>query len=391
MAAKPDIARIVRDQDTAALEEAMRYGGDPGVRRRAAQAAGKLGGYDLIEALNRALREDPDLDVQRDAYQALTDILGNRAPEVIASYNTGPVYEDEWLIEEAEEELEGEIPADWEMDDPARAGVAAWLPNLNEILEAGDVEALEEAMRYGPDVKVRQLAVRAAGQRENYDLIEALTRSLREDPENVVREEANRALQELLGNRSEETIASYKGADYADEWIITEFPEEGDGGELSGVWDESSLHALFTIASDDRDEAKGVKAVRALAQISSTRAVEALIALALRAASTRVRDAARAELEAFYGEDLDQVLESYRTAGQDDLEEFEEGEEEDQAEDEAAGEDWVELPQRGSSIRQAPPDQPSVFKEEGMDPVTTAIIVVGVLVVIGLVMMVLGQ
>ncbi|MHC1781157.1 MAG: HEAT repeat domain-containing protein [Anaerolineaceae bacterium] len=392
MAEEPDVARMVKEKNIPALESAMRFGSSARVRLKAVKAAGRLGSYNLVEALNRALREDPNEDVQREAYQALTEILGNRAEGVISSYNSGPVYEDEWLLEETGEE--GEFPPEWKMDSPG--GLRLGLPNLARIVESQDVIGLEEAIRYGPDVKVRQLAVRAAGQWGNLEIVEALVRSMQEDPEDLVRKEAYEALFEILGNRTEQVAASYNaGADYEDEWIISDPQVEEEGGELSGKWDESSINTLYMMAGDHRDVAKGVKAVAALAEISSTRAVEALISLSLNSPIEKIKLEAQARLEGFYGDDLEEVLNSYRMEGQDELEDYEDVTAGDEMEEEdpvaEGGTDWVELPQRGASLRQAPPESPSVFQEEGLSAVHILLVGVATLVVIGLVAMALGR
>jgi hypothetical protein len=389
MAEEPDVARMAKEKNIPALESAMRFGADAKVRLKAVKAAGRLGSYDLVEALNRALREDPDEDVQREAYLALNEILGNRAEGVITSYNTGPVYEDEWLLDETEEE--GEFPPEWKLDSPG--GLKQGLPNLARVVESQDVTGLEEAMRYGPDVKVRQLAVRAAGQWGNMELVESLVRSMQEDPEELVRKEAYESLYEILGNRTEQVAASYKaGADYEDEWIISD-PRVEEDGELSGKWDESSINTLYMMAGDHRDVAKGMKAVAALAEISSTRAVEALISLSLNSPIEKIKLEAQTRLEDFYGDDLEEVLNSYRAEGQDELEEYEDlaaGDEINEEEPAAkVGADWVELPQRGASLRQSPPETPSVFQEEGLSAVHIILVGVATLVVIGLVAMAL--
>jgi hypothetical protein len=68
-----------------------------------------------------------------------------------------------------------------------------------------------------------------------------------------------------------------------------------------------------------------------------------------------------------------------------------EGGDEDEGDEESRAE-WVELQQPGASIRQTPPSEmPSVFKEEGLNGVQIAMVVIGVLVVIGLVAVSMGR
>lgn len=264
-------------------------------------------------------------------------------------------------------------------------------PNIAQILQDHDITGLEEAMRFGPDPKVRQLAARAAGQWGNYEMIEALTRSLREDPEEFVRKEAGEALYEMLGNRSEEVIASYNnGADYLDDWIVDE-PEEAGDEATAGAWGESSINALYMIASDGRDLKKGRNAVRALGKINSTRAVETLISICLNAEAEETRAEAREVLLAFYGDDLDDVLASYRQLDEEEFEDEYTEEEEVTADEVDSREGWQDTLEPGVSVRKINVLSPSVLQEEKINIAQIVLVVVGVMVVIGMVVLMLGR
>lgn len=273
-------------------------------------------------------------------------------------------------------------------------------PNIAQIMEDQDITGLEEAMRFGPDSKVRQLAARAAGQWGNYEMIEALTRSLREDPEEFVRKEAGEALYEMLGKRSDEVIATYNnGANYEGEWIVDE-PEEVVEEETAGAWGESSINALYTIASDNRDINKSVKAVRALGKINSTRAVETLISICLNAEAEETRAEAREVLLSFYGDDLEDVLASYRQVDDEESDEYDETYDEtveSSEEEEATGDDadaqegWQDTPDPGVSVRKINVLSPSVLQEEKINVAQIVLVVVGVMVVIGIVVLMLGR
>lgn len=270
-------------------------------------------------------------------------------------------------------------------------------PNIAQIVEDQDITGLEEAMRFGSDPKVRQLAARAAGQWGNYELTEALTRSLREDPEEFVRKEAGEALYEMLGNRSVEVIASYNSdANYLDEWIMDE-PEDAVDEETAGKWGENSINALYMIASDSRDMGKSLKAVQALGQISNTRAVETLISICLNAEAEKTRAEAREVLQSYYGDDLEDVLASYRLV--DDEESDEEYDEDVEFSDEEGatvdeGEsrgEWQDTSEPGVSVRNTISQTPSVLQEEKINLVQILLVAVGALAVIGIVALALGR
>jgi HEAT repeat protein len=385
MYGKPNVERLLEDKNAAGLEMAMRFGGDASVRRQAVKAAGRLGNTALVEALNRALREDPDRDVQLEAFQALREILGNRAEEVVENYNRGPAYEDEWLLSEPEDAKN--LNAFWEREQAA--GPKTGKPNLARILEEGDITGLEEAMRFGPEAKIRQLAARAAGQWGNLELVEALVRSMQEDPDEMVRDEAYEALYEMLGSRTDEVAASYNaGADYADEWIIADPQVELDDGAPAGEWDERSINALYMMADDSRNTAKGVKAVKALAQIGTTRAVEALISLALHAETEKIRQASRGLLEDYYGEDLDEVLKSFQADDESFGEELVDLALEEDWPEEAIG-DWAAFGEGKEGYGRAQPQSSPVMREEGVSAAHVLLVGAATLVVIALVAMAL--
>jgi hypothetical protein len=140
---------------------------------------------------------------------------------------------------------------------------------------------------------------------------------------------------------------------------------------------------------------KGLKAVAALSEISSTRAVEALISLVLNCPIERIQVEARNNLADFYGEDLEEVLDSYRAEGQDEQEDYDDTNAGDEMDGEEpavdGGTNWMKLPQRGASLRQTPPESPSVFQEEGISVFHILLVGIATLVVIGLVAMALGR
>lgn len=375
MSGKPDVKQMLEDKNAAGLEKAMRFGGDAGVRLKAVRAAGKLGNSVLVEALNRALREDPDGEVQLEAFQALKEILGNRAEEVVETYNRGPAFEDEWILNRAGDGQDVEI---------YRVRDRSGKPNLARILDEQDAIALEEALRFGPDAGIRQHAARAAGQWGNLELVEALVRSTQEDPEEMVRNEASQALFEMLGSRAGEVAASYNvGADYEDEWIIADPQVEFFEDESGGEWDERSINALYMMADDPRDPAKGIKAVKALAQVGTTRSVETLLSLALHAETEKIQAAARETLEDFYGEDLDEILKSYQAEEEGFGDELVDLALEEDWPGEAA-EDWESYRPREDAF-----NQPQPLQEEGVSVLHVLMVGAATLVIIALAAMML--
>jgi HEAT repeat protein len=98
MPRKPDVEALRKDKDLEGLMQALRYPGSPLTRAQAAQALGQLNNSLAVESLIRSTQLDPVNEVQAAARQALEDMFGNNARNVIQAY---PIYADEepWIVE----------------------------------------------------------------------------------------------------------------------------------------------------------------------------------------------------------------------------------------------------------------------------------------------------
>jgi HEAT repeat protein len=98
MPRNPNVEELHEDKDLKGLMDALRYPGSPIVRAQAAQALGQLNNSLAVESLIRSTRLDPAADVQAAARQALGEMFGTNAQNVIQAY---PIYPDEapWIVE----------------------------------------------------------------------------------------------------------------------------------------------------------------------------------------------------------------------------------------------------------------------------------------------------
>ena len=98
MPRKPDVEELSKDKDLEGLLHALRFPGSALIRAQAAQALGQLNDSLAVESLIRSMRLDPVAEVQAAARQALEEMFGTTAQNVIQAY---PIYADEalWIAE----------------------------------------------------------------------------------------------------------------------------------------------------------------------------------------------------------------------------------------------------------------------------------------------------
>ena len=166
-------------------------------------------------------------------------------------------------------------------------------PNLQSLAENGNVTELARILRRHPDPAVRaQSAALLAGQ-EAPDLIEELIRASLGDPEQMVRQAARNALEQLLGKTTaDQAVAAYGPVDEDDDdW-------DGPSGLSEGELDDADEEGLFKarasvkeidlfaalgrgtleeMLSTNADPAYRARAAEALGRLGSQRSVEALI------------------------------------------------------------------------------------------------------------------
>jgi HEAT repeat protein len=221
----------------------------------------------------------------------------------------------------------------------------ASFPNIEMLKSDQDIEGLEEALRYPGDPDLRIKAAKVLGELDSLSSVESLARSNLEDPEPKVKAAAHDALIVLLGNKADSTITYYRklGA-YPEPWIMEDhrpvqiktqeevFPDI-DENDLEEVEDAEEAHsdaeinALVTIIQSRSDTNLKLKAIRELAKKPDMNSVGALVWIAKWDDETPIQSAAVAALKQLYGDDYEQVVNSY-IDGEADSEDEEEDEEE---------------------------------------------------------------
>ena len=207
-------------------------------------------------------------------------------------------------------------------------------PNIKALYEDQDLEGLVDALRFPGSPEVRAEAARALGALSNFEAVESLVYSTRQDPDTFVQKAALAALHELLGNTAEAVIASYGSLPEDEPWVPVS-PPEGPGepglvdiwkdlepGRTEVKWGHDDISALIAVLRNESNDVVRLRAIRALSQISSTEAIDALAKVALWEEDDASRAAATAALEEVFGEGLPEVLQSYRDSAGGDEDEW---------------------------------------------------------------------
>jgi len=310
-----DIPRLKKNKDQDGLLEALRNTENPAVRASAALALGELGNKEMAEYLVRALLEDPDQKVQSAAQQALVEMFGNDASNVIASYRQGPAYSDVWL-----QQPQNLIPEEFEPVQES-AGLKAVPTKIELLKDNEDFEGLIEILRSPADPHQRVEAARALGELRDANSAEFLARAVLEDPEPEVKSTARAALDKMLGGSSSELIASVHSSVLGtDAWLRPtpglQLEQEGyDPGRVK--WSTQDIGGLITVVRAERDPKMKIKAIHMLSKIGDPQAEHVLASMALWFDDALVRQAAWQALEAIHGEDAVKVIDAYRRLGLD--------------------------------------------------------------------------
>ncbi len=223
MPRKPDVEELRKDKDLEGLLKALRYPGNPLIRAQAAQALGQLNNSLAIESLIRSTQLDPVVEVQAAARQALEEMFGTNARNVIQAY---PIYADEkpWIVEKEAvdpvEELESEEKDEWsegededqDDEDPDDEDRDAKGSEDDDETEDGwtadDLGPLITILRSERDPRLRLRAARALGKlgATNMHAVEALAATALWGEKPSVRAAALQALVKIYGDEDADRL-----------------------------------------------------------------------------------------------------------------------------------------------------------------------------------------
>ena len=213
MLRKPNVEELRKEKDLQGLMEALRYPGSALIRAQAAQALGQLNNSLAVESLIRSTRLDPAVEVQTAARQALEEMFGTNAQNIIQAY---PIYANEapWVVEKKTmdpvEELESEEET-WEDEDQDEEDQEEEGQDAEETEDeqgavtgwsSDDLGPLVTILRSERNPKLRLRAAHALGQLGSTDMhaVEALAATALWGERPSVRAAALQALVKIYGD-----------------------------------------------------------------------------------------------------------------------------------------------------------------------------------------------
>ncbi len=211
MPRKPNVEELRKDKDLEGLMYALRYPGSALIRAQAAQALGQLNDSLAVESLIRSMRLDPAIEVQVMARQALEEMFGANAQNVIQAY---PIYPDEapWIVEttagvpEADTEFEAEGDEESDQDEEEQDGEE---PDEQENgWTSDDLGSLVTVLRSERDPRLRLRAARALGKlgATNMHAVEALAATALWGEGPSIRAAALQALVKIYGDEETDRL-----------------------------------------------------------------------------------------------------------------------------------------------------------------------------------------
>ncbi len=213
MPRKPDIEELRKDKNLGGLMDALRYPGSASIRAQAAQALGQLNDSLAVESLIRSMRLDPAVEVQIMARQALEEMFGANAQNVIRAY---PIYPDEapWIVETTAgvPEADTEFEAEEDSDQDGEQSEADWNEEESDGQGNGwtadDLGPLVTVLRSERDPRLRLRAARALGQlgATNIHAVEALAATALWGEGPSIRAAALQALVKIYGDEETDRL-----------------------------------------------------------------------------------------------------------------------------------------------------------------------------------------
>jgi hypothetical protein len=226
-------------------------------------------------------------------------------------------------------------------------------PTLQELIKDGNHQPLLKVLRRHPNPRMRIEAANAISRLQDPDCVEALIRSLLDDPDPEVRLAANAAINECLGKIDAAlAIKAYGPVDGVMPYEVNEFPvdltsheeygasddesqddsePEPESDEITAFdvssefldfsieekpvrWDTDEIEPLILILKNDNHPDRQMKALRIIGANLSPIGIDALATVALWSENRLVKNAAYQVLERQYGEDTTRFLDEFQTS-----------------------------------------------------------------------------
>jgi len=261
MSRKPDtneseiIELLKSDKDLPGLIKALRKPDNAHLRAQAARALGEIDDFKAVESLVRSTLDDPDASVREAAHAALVQLLGNNAEETISSYQAGPPQTDYWI----EPMLAGDL-LNAGVDTTGRELVAGQ-EEVETPWGQNDVRGLLSILQGNYPDEMRLRAIRALKTCNNVHAVDALAWVALWGEGERIRQAANEALEDLVGENLPQVLQSYQDS----------HPDQDDNNEDGNLFgDEEEDEAESDEDGEERPEENEVESQPLLSNFQNT-------------------------------------------------------------------------------------------------------------------------
>jgi hypothetical protein len=318
MELEPYFKNLVVDKETGRLQQELRCAASPDHRIQAAQALVRIDRLDHVTMLLNAVLRDPDVQVQQFIRLLLKDILGNDLEMALKVEASGEVPDEPWL-------------ADCHATPQVAPNRAPLSGRIEAMRRNQDVAGLLAELTCEDHPNHRIQAARALVEIDRLEYATLLLNVVLRDPDAQVQQSVRELLQkEVLGSSFETALKVEASGEISDEpWLkkchvrveslqAEDLPAEDLNPETAE--DVREMHGMLVVLRGETDPDLRIRAIQALKHLPEIGVVQALAEVALSEPDERVRRAARAALQESFGDDVDNLLDTYRLPDDEDEE-----------------------------------------------------------------------
>jgi len=243
------IRSLKADRNLDGLIDCLRDPVDILMREEAALAIGELGNLDATDSLIRSHLEDPNEEVREVAYHALETLLGSQTDLAIATYRSGPLDSDPWLVDYSHsDEIDADDDEEWDEvpSDELMEYLASDRHKPHEELEIDpeqakwdrqNLDGLIAVLRNEKDAALHLRAIQALQRSSNIRAISFLAQTALYNDDPTVRTAARNALETRFGDEAAGIIEGYRDAYNSEEEDLDDeddFDEKDEEEEEDG-------------------------------------------------------------------------------------------------------------------------------------------------------------
>lgn len=313
-----EFQNLQMDRDVHRLEKELRCAGNPDHRIQAAQALASLDRLEHITVLLNSVLRDPDPSVQKAVRGVLQDLLGSDLELALKMEASGGIPGDPWLVE-----CHSNESAVQALEKTSLSG------RIESLRKNRNVDGLLDELTCEEYPEHRIQAAQALVEIDRNESLSWLLDAVLYDPDPEVSQSVRDLLKGFLGSDLELALKVEASGGAPDEpwlekcheepeWITDEALESGDfvleDTHTVTAQEVQEMHGMLAVLRGETNPDLRIRAIHALQHLPDIGVVQALADVALSEPDERVRQAARSVLQKHFGDDLDDLLNTYRSS-----------------------------------------------------------------------------